>query len=192
MNFENYFAIKEKRSKQKIVANNCRSFVDELINVSDSLTNFDIRNELLSYWKKSKKLNRRILPDLTEDLLTKFVQEIKKARALKKKINAPQVEKQTTGVLYLIENSSFEGWIKCGMTTNMNSRLNCYNSYDPLKRFVVVDSKEVPNIRRNEELLIHNLKMRAEIQNGEWFRISKSDAIKIFQEAYKTAIGHTW
>lgn len=85
-----------------------------------------------------------------------------------------------TGVIYLVEHELYSGWIKCGMTTNMNTRLKTYNCSDPLKRFIVIASKVVEDRRKAEMQLIHDLKAKADLQRGEWFRISKSEAIKIF------------
>ncbi len=84
------------------------------------------------------------------------------------------------GAIYLVENSLYEGWIKCGMTTNMKSRLISYNCYDPLKRFNLIIEKNVVNRRKSESVLIHNLKMVATLNNGEWFRIDKNIALDIF------------
>lgn len=85
------------------------------------------------------------------------------------------------GYVYLVENELFSGWIKCGMTTNITSRLNTYNSNDPLKRFRVLVDKEVVDRRRAELNLMRELQIKSTLQNGEWFRIDKNQAIEIFK-----------
>ena len=86
------------------------------------------------------------------------------------------------GFIYLIENDAYPGWIKCGMTTELKSRLDAYNGYDPLKRFRVIASSEVPNRRKSESQLLNDLKMKSSLQTGEWFKIDKEIALKIFEQ----------
>lgn len=85
-----------------------------------------------------------------------------------------------SGFIYLVENEAFPGWVKCGMTTNVISRLSSYNSSDPLKRFVLISSKTVAQRRKAEKLLLDNMVTRSKIRNGEWFRIEKDEAILVF------------
>ncbi len=87
---------------------------------------------------------------------------------------------ETAGYLYLIENEMYPGWIKCGMTTDLESRLGSYNQYDPLKRFVVIASKAVYDRRLPEAILIERLSKLSNICNGEWMRIDKRAAIAAF------------
>jgi predicted GIY-YIG superfamily endonuclease len=85
------------------------------------------------------------------------------------------------GYIYLVENEMFSGWVKCGMTTNITSRLNTYNSNDPLKRFRVLIDKEVIDRRKSELDLMRELQIKSTLHNGEWFRIDKDKAIEIFK-----------
>lgn len=84
------------------------------------------------------------------------------------------------GIVYLVENEMYPGWIKCGMTIDMNNRLNSYNCNDPLKRFRVIVAKEVENRRKSETSLIRELRIISSLSNGEWFRVDKETAMKIF------------
>lgn len=86
------------------------------------------------------------------------------------------------GHIYLVENESYIGWIKCGMTSSINKRLNSYNSNDPLKRFRLIIEKVVENRRAAEKNLINFLKENSEISNGEWFRIDKETALELFKK----------
>lgn len=84
------------------------------------------------------------------------------------------------GIIYLVENEMYPGWIKCGMTVNMSNRLNSYNCYDPLKRFRIITEKSVSNRRKSEAFLKRELESVSSLSNGEWFRIEKEQALKIF------------
>lgn len=68
------------------------------------------------------------------------------------------------------------------MTVNMKSRLKSYNICDPLKRFKVVTSKVVKDRRKSEIDLMNELKLKSSLQNGEWFKIQKNEAISIFEK----------
>jgi hypothetical protein len=84
------------------------------------------------------------------------------------------------GIIYLVEHELYDGWIKCGMTVNMKTRIGSYNCNDPLKRFKVVIEKDVNDRRKSESLLKYNLKNASSLSNGEWYRINKDEALKIF------------
>lgn len=84
------------------------------------------------------------------------------------------------GEIYLIIHPHFDGWVKCGMTNNVKSRLSTYNTCDPLKRFVILKSKIVGDRRQSEKHLIKSLKEHSKECNGEWFKIDSDAAIKIF------------
>lgn len=85
------------------------------------------------------------------------------------------------GYVYLIENESSKGWVKCGMTTNLAKRLQQYNFSDPLNRFVYVATKKVSNRNKSESLLLYNMKSKSlETVRSEWFRIDKDIALQIF------------
>lgn len=87
---------------------------------------------------------------------------------------------KANGVIYLVEHELYDGWVKCGMTTDMISRLKGYNSSDPLKRFQVITSKEVSDRRRAEKILLNDMEMKASMRNGEWFKVEKDIALLVF------------
>ena len=84
------------------------------------------------------------------------------------------------GIVYLVENEMYPGWIKCGMTIDMKNRLNSYNCNDPLKRFRVIVEKEVENRRKSETSLKRELGNVSSLANGEWFRVDKETALSLF------------
>ena len=94
----------------------------------------------------------------------------------------PKLNQTAAGFIYLIEHELFDGWIKCGMTEDLTSRLKSYNWCDPMQRFSVLANKSVVDRRKSERLLIHNVKLKADLQKGEWFRIERSSAQQIFSQ----------
>ena len=116
-----------------------------------------------------------------------FTCDVVKAKLIMKEINRRRKQEgickpvEKDGFVYLIENEAFPGWIKCGMTADLKSRLDSYNQYDPLKRFKIVSSKEVVNRRKAESWLIHEMKMKSDLVNGEWFRVNKDVAQTLFE-----------
>jgi hypothetical protein len=85
-----------------------------------------------------------------------------------------------SGLIYLIEHELYSGWIKCGMTVNIEDRIKTYNCGDPLKRYKVIVTKHVENRRFAETRLKSELKLTSTLSNGEWFRIDKDIALQLF------------
>jgi hypothetical protein len=86
------------------------------------------------------------------------------------------------GYVYLLENELYPGWIKCGMTVNLEKRLQTYNTNDPLKRYKFVSSMTVNDRRKIEKMIMEALLGKSSLNNGEWFRIEKNIAINIFSQ----------
>jgi hypothetical protein len=86
------------------------------------------------------------------------------------------------GFIYLIKNSVFDGWVKCGMTVDCGDRLKSYNGYDPLSRFSFIATKEVEDRRHAEKILLNSVSMAANFSNGEWFKIDESICLEIFNK----------
>lgn len=116
-----------------------------------------------------------------------FTCDVVKAKLIMKEINRRRKQEgickplEKDGFVYLIENEAYPEWVKCGMTTDLKSRLDSYNQYDPLKRFKIVSSKEVADRRKAESWLIHEMKMKSDLVNGEWFRVNKDVAQTLFE-----------
>ncbi len=82
------------------------------------------------------------------------------------------------GIVYLIENPAFPGVYKVGMTIDLVSRLNQYQTYDPKRQFAVAHYEFVLNRRRAESWLIQQLKV--DFAKGEWVsKKNASDALKL-------------
>ena len=191
MNFDTYFARKDGRSKNKKLVIGCQEIVNRLISTEKVLTDFDIKNVLQQFWVYSHASKKRqALPDLTPQLIEKFTKEIKEKRAKIKLKQRNKDNPQPDGLLYLLENEMYPGWIKCGITTNIQSRIKSYNGYDPLKRFSLIICKEVTHRREAEKALIFNLNMKSDIQSGEWFRIDRDTALKEYEIIVNRYMAH--
>jgi hypothetical protein len=74
--------------------------------------------------------------------------------------------KTESGIVYLISNPAFSGYLKIGITSNLLKRLVSYQTYDPLRRFKIEHYKVVPNARSYEKYLLkHN---SIDLAKGEW------------------------
>jgi predicted GIY-YIG superfamily endonuclease len=82
-------------------------------------------------WKEVKKKRRDLMLAVSEETDDQNL-KVKGLHSIQK-----------TGIIYLVEHELYDGWLKCGMTVNMKSRLKSYNLCDPLKRYMVVASKVV-------------------------------------------------
>ena len=127
---------------------------------------------------------KNVFPNISDD---KFILMLRKIRNLRKKlakvtnIKANGVRRSVgEGVIYLIENEMFIGWVKCGMTVDLAKRLNTYNCNDPLKRFRLITERIVSDRRKAEKKLLELMKNNADIENGEWFRIDRNKALTVF------------
>lgn len=87
-------------------------------------------------------------------------EEIEEVKIKKSKI------KTNSGIVYLISNPAFEGFLKIGMTKNLVDRLRSYQTYDPMKRYKVEHYRVVENAREEEKYYLTHHKIS--IAKGEW------------------------
>jgi hypothetical protein len=83
--------------------------------------------------------------------------------------------KQNSGFVYLISNSAFPEWIKVGITKNLEKRLSTYQTYDPLRRYIVEKYSFVEDSRYIEKLLLNKYKIST--KTGEWISSEHKDSI---------------
>lgn len=76
------------------------------------------------------------------------------------------------GLVYLIENPSYPEHYKVGMTIDLKSRLNSYQTYDPYKRFSVKHYEFVLNRRDMEKRILNSFSI--DVESGEWISKIKS------------------
>lgn len=142
------------------------------------------------------KLSAQIETPTLEQVIQEIGCDLEKSKLILKSIKAKrlQLSKELQGTLpgmrktekegfvYLIKNPMYEGWVKCGMTIDCRDRLKSYNGYDPTCRFSFIATKPVVDRRKAERQLLHEVSMKASLQNGEWFKIDESDCIEIFNK----------
>jgi hypothetical protein len=75
----------------------------------------------------------------------------KQREELKEVTKKTSVEKSKSGIVYLISNSAFDGFLKIGMTQNLVNRLRSYQTYDPMKRFKenITESSKMQDKKKN-------------------------------------------
>ena len=80
------------------------------------------------------------------------------------------------GLVYLVKNPAFPEHIKVGMTIDLISRLESYQTSDPFRKFEVVRYDFVADRFHTEKrILCHPDSMK---ESGEW--LEKSSALKLF------------
>lgn len=133
---------------------------------------------------------KNFYPKMSEYKISRMLKKIKEFRKSMAEIVGYEEHidgiqsSEKSGIIYLVEHELYKGWIKCGMTVNIKTRIGSYNCNDPLKRFKVIVEKNVSNRRKSESLLKYNLKMTSSLSNGEWYRIDKDEALRIFNNIY--------
>lgn len=83
-----------------------------------------------------------------------------------------------SGLVYMIENPQFPDHYKLGMTIELNSRLESYQTYDPYRKFKVTKYDFVLDRSLTEKKLLNHPNILREC--GEW--VKKENAIKIFED----------
>ena len=87
-----------------------------------------------------------------------------------------------SGFVYAITNPSWGGWVKIGMTIDIQKRHAAYQMYSPHKDYSVLCSKRVPD-RRVSETLAHRMASdTATKRSGEWFAIERDVVSDIIDE----------
>lgn len=84
------------------------------------------------------------------------------------------------GFVYLIENASYQGWVKVGMAFDYEKRLRVYNQYDPEQRFAITGLRWVADRRAEESKILLQMEKVASKKSGEWFRIDSDLSLNVF------------
>jgi hypothetical protein len=87
--------------------------------------------------------------------------------------------------VYIIVNTAWPEWVKVGKAVSSEDRLNGYQTSSPFRDYKVVATMSVDN-RHSKEKEMHKIfEHFAEERRGEWFKISKLTAIKLFNYQIK-------
>ena len=95
------------------------------------------------------------------------------------------------GYVYILVHPKHLGWVKIGMTEDLDKRLSQFQTACPTRSFKFAHTKHFNN-RRTAEAKAHVLAQKAAtIRNNEWFKMSVEQAITILDsldEQHRTVI----
>jgi predicted GIY-YIG superfamily endonuclease len=75
------------------------------------------------------------------------------------------------GYLYIITNDSFPGWIKVGISKDLNARLNHYQTGSPHRNYKLIYSIRHPLYLEAEKKIKDTLKPFAKSIRNEWYEV---------------------
>lgn len=76
------------------------------------------------------------------------------------------------GYLYIITNPAMPGWVKIGVTEDLNNRLHNYQTGDPNRSYKIEYYLKHPEYKIAEKKIKENMKMFAKSIKNEWFECS--------------------
>jgi len=76
------------------------------------------------------------------------------------------------GFLYIISNPSFPGFLKIGVSEDINARLHTYQTGDPKRSYKVEYYIFHPDCYKAEKKIKEMMKRFATSQRKEWFEVS--------------------
>jgi len=86
------------------------------------------------------------------------------------------------GYIYIISNPSHKGWVKVGVTEDINSRLSVYQTGDPKRSYKVEHYISHPDCYKAEKQIKEAMKYFALSQRNEWYEIDLHMAISRLDE----------
>ncbi len=79
-------------------------------------------------------------------------------------------------------NPAHQGWVKIGVTGDINDRLHVYQTSDPLRKYNIEYSVFHPDCYKAEKNIKECMKRFALSQKNEWYEIDLQMAISRVQE----------
>jgi hypothetical protein len=96
-----------------------------------------------------------------------------------------KIESTEQGDVYVITNSAWPEWVKVGKASIAEDRLNGYQTSSPFRDYKIV-AKLATQDRHAKEREMHKIfEHFAKERKGEWFKIDKVTAIKLFNYQIK-------
>jgi predicted GIY-YIG superfamily endonuclease len=86
------------------------------------------------------------------------------------------------GYLYIITNEAFPGFVKVGVTEDINSRLHVYQVGDPKRKYKIQFYIFHPDAYTAEKNIKEVMKRFALSRKNEWYEIDLKMAISRLQE----------
>jgi len=91
-------------------------------------------------------------------------------------------ETSTEGMVYIITNPAWRGWVKIGMAVDANDRCNGYQTSSPFRDYTVIATINTDD-RRKAEAMAHELaESLASDRRNEWFKMKTSQARRVLVE----------
>ena len=96
-----------------------------------------------------------------------------------------KIESTEQGDVYVITNRAWPEWVKVGKASIAEDRLNGYQTSSPFRDYEIVAKIYTEN-RHSKEREMHKIFSHfAKERRGEWFKIDKVTAIKLFNYQVK-------
>jgi|TARA_R100001460_G_scaffold45895_1_gene83254 hypothetical protein len=96
-----------------------------------------------------------------------------------------KIESIDEGEVYIVCNSAWPDWVKVGKAVNAEDRLNGYQTSSPFRDYEVVATLSTGNRHKKEREMHKIFQHFAQDRKGEWFKIDKVTAIKLFNYQIK-------
>lgn len=90
-------------------------------------------------------------------------------------------EQVKEGYVYAICNPAWPDWVKIGMAIDANDRLNGYQTSSPMRDYILVYDIYFED-RLEAERQAHKIAERYGKRQGEWFKITREEAILVLAE----------
>jgi len=90
-------------------------------------------------------------------------------------------EKSNEGYVYVITNPCWKGWVKVGMAIDAEDRCKQYQTSSPFRDYTLKFKKYFDDRRSAEQQAHKKIKNICKDNNGEWFKVSISEAKQIIQ-----------
>jgi len=91
-----------------------------------------------------------------------------------------KIESIDQGEVYIIVNDAWKDWVKVGKAVSSSDRLNGYQTSSPFRDYKVIATLTTDNRHTKEKEMHKIFEHFAEERKGEWFKIDKVNAIKLF------------
>ena len=91
-----------------------------------------------------------------------------------------KIESINEGEVYIIVNEAWKDWVKVGKAVSCSDRLNGYQTSSPFRDYKVIATLITDNRHTKEKEMHKIFEHFAEERKGEWFKIDKVTAIKLF------------
>lgn len=97
-----------------------------------------------------------------------------------------------SGYLYVITNESFKGWVKIGVTENLEKRLQSYQTSSPYRNYKLEYSLHHPRYLEAEKKIKETIKPFSLDIKHEWIKIDLNMARSRLEEVLESFNNGEW